>query len=465
MREFDLNIQQVLENWTLAHAVREVIANALDEQALTGSRDPEIAWDDAGALHVRDWGRGLRYEHLTQNEDSEKLANPDVVIGKFGVGLKDAMATFHRQGVDVSIRSRHGDVSIATRAKHGFEDVVTLHAMISDPLDASLEGTDFILRGSALTEEVVEEAKGYFLKYSNERVVGSSKYGLVLSGTARVPARIYVNGLLVAREDNFLFSYNITSTTKDLRKALNRERTNVGRSAYSDRVKAILLNCDDAPVIEKVVRDLERFVTGRQHDETLWLDVGLHACQLLNARESVVFVTSFEAMAAPELLRRAKEDGRRVVVVPDTIRAKLPRMTDVEGNPMQDLDQFHLEWNEGFTFAFVSEQEMSPQERTIWGLRQAIANVAGGIPKAVNEVLVSETMRLNASTYTEQVGIWEPITRRVIIRRSELETIPRFAGVLIHEFAHASSGAGDSTREFESELTELLGLLASKLVS
>jgi hypothetical protein len=32
-REFDLNIERVLENWTVAHALREVIANALDEQA------------------------------------------------------------------------------------------------------------------------------------------------------------------------------------------------------------------------------------------------------------------------------------------------------------------------------------------------------------------------------------------------------------------------------------------------
>ena len=42
MREFDLNIERMLENWTVAHALREVIANALDEQALTGTSEPEI---------------------------------------------------------------------------------------------------------------------------------------------------------------------------------------------------------------------------------------------------------------------------------------------------------------------------------------------------------------------------------------------------------------------------------------
>lgn len=63
MREFDLNIERVLENWTVAHALREVIANALDEQALTGTREPEIFQDGEGRWHIRDWGRGLRYEH------------------------------------------------------------------------------------------------------------------------------------------------------------------------------------------------------------------------------------------------------------------------------------------------------------------------------------------------------------------------------------------------------------------
>ena len=41
-REFDLNIERVLENWTVAHAIRELIANALDEAALTGTQEPEI---------------------------------------------------------------------------------------------------------------------------------------------------------------------------------------------------------------------------------------------------------------------------------------------------------------------------------------------------------------------------------------------------------------------------------------
>ena len=100
----------------MPEAVREVIANALDEQALTGTAEPEIVKRRDG-WHVTDFGRGLRYQHLTQNENPEKRRKADLVVGKFGVGLKDALATFHRRGIGVVIRSPHGDMKLQRAAK------------------------------------------------------------------------------------------------------------------------------------------------------------------------------------------------------------------------------------------------------------------------------------------------------------------------------------------------------------
>ena len=75
MQAFDLNVEKVLEHWSPAHALREVIANALDEHALLGLADlPEIVKDDTGVWHVRNRGRGLGYQHLTLNESDEKRA-------------------------------------------------------------------------------------------------------------------------------------------------------------------------------------------------------------------------------------------------------------------------------------------------------------------------------------------------------------------------------------------------------
>ena len=100
-RLFDLNIEQILENWEVCHAIRELIANAIDEQVISKSKPIEISKDGDNLWHIRDYGRGLRIEHLTLNECQEKLQIDSGIIGKFGVGLKDALATLHRHGVQV----------------------------------------------------------------------------------------------------------------------------------------------------------------------------------------------------------------------------------------------------------------------------------------------------------------------------------------------------------------------------
>jgi len=68
MKKFDLNIEKILENWEVYHGIREIIANAIDEQILTGSKDMAIFKDVNNRWHIRDYGSGLKYEHLTQNE-------------------------------------------------------------------------------------------------------------------------------------------------------------------------------------------------------------------------------------------------------------------------------------------------------------------------------------------------------------------------------------------------------------
>jgi len=162
-REFDLNIEKVLENWTVTHAIREIIANALDEQIITKTKDIQIYQDEKGDWHIRDFGRGLQYIHLTQNENEEKLSHPQL-IGKFGVGLKDALATFDRHGIGVSIDSQYGHFSIGQSTKHGFDDITTLHAYITPPRTKKIVGTDFCLKGC--TERDIEEAKSFFLCFA-----------------------------------------------------------------------------------------------------------------------------------------------------------------------------------------------------------------------------------------------------------------------------------------------------------
>ncbi len=358
---FDLNIGEVLEHWTVPFAIREVIANALDEQTLTGTGEPVIRQDGAGRWHIADEGRGLRYEHLTQNENAEKLGHPDV-IGQFGMGLKDALAVFDRRGVPITITSRHADVTTGRRAKQGFPDVITLHALVHPPSEPGRTGTEVVL--SNVTDDDMLEAKRFFLRYSQEQVLEATQYGDVLAGPPRgQPARIYVKGMFVAEEPNFLFSYNIRKLSAGLRRALNRERSNVGRGAYTDRVKAILTACQSAGVAGALTADLAGYASGRLHDELAWRDVALHACRVLQTSQRVVFVTAWQMAANTPQLQYAREDGYRIVVVPEDIARALGKLTDLNGNPMTDLDAYRDAWNNSFSFTFVEPSAMSDAER------------------------------------------------------------------------------------------------------
>ncbi|MGD0497032.1 MAG: ATP-binding protein [Bryobacteraceae bacterium] len=462
MKQFDLNIEKVLEDWDVRHALREVIANALDEQALTKTKDVDIFKDKQGQWHVRDFGRGLKYEHLTQKEDQEKLSRPDLVVGKFGVGLKDALATFDRRQIKVLARSAHADITTAKSRKHGFEDVTTLHAVIDDASEPGIVGTDFIFEGVADGE--MAGAKDLFLRFSGDTPIETTQYGQVLDKGKRKLARIYITGLRVAEEENFLCSYNITSVNAAIRKALNRERTNVGRTAYTERVKAILLECRQQNVAQLLVDDLKNYEIGTSHDELTWIDIQVHACTLLNATSKVIFLTAAELMVAKEMADRAKKDGYTVVTIPASVKGRIHGLKDVQGEPMRDLEAYATEWNESFQFKFVGERELTRSERAVFAKTDSIFGLIGGRPKAIKQVLISETMRTDTVGYQEASGIWEPGTQRVIVKRDRLTGVRTYASTLLHETAHATSGATDVSEEFERELTELIGAIAEEVL-
>lgn len=160
---FDLNIEKVLEHWGVEHAIREIIANALDEMTLTGTKEIEISYSD-GVCHIRDYGRGLQYIHFTQNENKEKLVATNL-IGKFGVGLKDALGVFYRNHIGVTIHSKYSTISLTMAEKAGF-DIQTLHAVFSEPQYPTMVGTDVVLTG--VKQADLQKAKSMFLVFNSD---------------------------------------------------------------------------------------------------------------------------------------------------------------------------------------------------------------------------------------------------------------------------------------------------------
>ena len=455
---FDLNVEKILDHWGVPEAVREVIANALDESALTRTAEPEIVKRRDG-WHVADSGRGLRYQHLTQNENPEKRRQADLVVGKFGVGLKDALATFHRRNVDVTVKSPHGDITLRRAAKSHFADVKTLHAAIAPASQPRRKGTDFVLRG--LTDRDMAAARDYFLRFAGDKELERTEWGSILERKSDQPARIYVKGVRVAVEDEFLFSYNITSTTAQLQRALNRERSNVGRTAYQDRVKAILLKARSNAVVDALAQDLQRIPQGTNHDEIDWVEVQEQAIRVLAARGKTVFLTSHQLLTMGATVQEARQDGYKLVFIPDKMLPRLAGLRDVNGNPILDLGGFVKMWNASFVYDFVDPSKLSKAERVSWELLPELLRLAGEHAKRVQAVRISNTMRLDEGAY-ETEGVWD--SPNIVVKRSVLDEPRHFARVVLHEIAHASSGANHGSIPFMAAIDDLAGLAAVEAV-
>jgi hypothetical protein len=462
-RAFDLNIEKVLESWTISHALRELIANALDERTLSGTRQIEISRVRAGVWQIRDFGRGLRIEHLTQKENAEKHKREREVLGRFGVGLKDALAVLDRKGVDILLRSRHGDVHLAHRSKANFPDIHTLHAVLTPASNPTVKGTEITVSG--IEDRDVQEAKAFFLEFSDEERLETTKFGDILHRPASGAARIYVKGLVVAHEPNFGFSYNVTALTTSMRRALNRERTNVGRAAYGDRVKAILLAATSTAVGEILADNLAKIASGTNCDEVRdWTDVGVRACQILNATKRVVFLTDQQRTADKEMVDRALEDGFELVTVPTTIAARLGKIKDIKGRPIRTISEFALQWAASIELKFVSPHDLTSDERRVYELWPRIMNIFGRHPPAFKDLKISETMRPSVKEGMHPSGLWDPQTGCVIVHRPQLQSVADFTGTVLHELVHARTGFDDLSRDFELALTRLLGQLAAGLV-
>jgi hypothetical protein len=458
MKKFDLNIEKILENWEVHHAIREIIANALDEQLLTKTKDVEI-FKRGTSWIIRDFGRGIKYTHLTQNENQEKLSNANV-IGKFGIGLKDALATFDRRGVTVTVSSKHNEITIDRSPKQGFEDIVTLHAIIEDPIEIGFDGTEFELKGVA--DKDIEAAKNLFLKFSNEEVIESTRQGQIVKQSGD-HGNIYVNGVKVAEEENFLFSYNITTLTANIKKALNRERTNVGRSAYSDSIKKILLSSSNNGVAELPAKDLKNINRGTAHDELTWVDVQEHSVKTLNQQGKYFFVTSDEVMQHQDMIDQARKSGHEIITIPETLKIKIKGQKDLSGNPIIDIDQFVSNYNDSFGFNFVDTDNLNEKEKAIYCFTPKILDLFGVVPNKIKAIKISTTMRKDFFAEVETLGCWDEKSNSIVISRKTLRSISDYSGTLVHELIHAKTGYADVTREFENSLTEEIGYLFKKI--
>jgi len=106
---------------------------------------------------------------------------------------------------------------------------------------------------------------------------------------------------------------------------------------------------------------------------------------------------------------------------------------------------------------------MTKEELQIFNRTDEIIKLVGVRPRNITEIKISETMQKDTQFFLPAVGVWESETGRIIIKKSCLKDLREYASTLLHEIAHAKSDT-DLTREFELELTNMIGTLVSKIL-
>lgn len=440
--KFDLNMEDVLEAWKISDAIREIIANALDEQKITKTKNIEI-YNENNFWIIRDFGRGFHYSMLTQCENPEKK-NYKGVIGQFGCGILDAIGVLYRHNIDLKIISKFGTIKIEKCLKNG-TNIETLHAIIDEePID--IIGTKVII--SCSDDEIIE-AKNNFLQFESLEPLEKTSYGEIYRKNS-INSYIYVNGIKISEEPNFMFNYNITKLDNKIRKSLNRERKNLGRSSYTDIIQKILNELKKEKTCNILI---EEFCKTEKCDELAWKSIALKAITILNeTKPNIVFLSQEEIKTLSDREREIlKEQEKEIYVIQNSEHLKIS-----ESSNFNTLNSSIKKYIDSFEYKFIEYNQLSKKEKEIYDTKEDIFKL---LKVNYDKELVKIAQNININNISCTLGVWDSNLKKIIIEKSQLESIEKFAGTLAHEIIHFKTGENDITRNFENELTITIGML------
>ncbi len=203
-----------------------------------------------------------------------------------------------------------------------------------------------------------------------------------------------------------------------------------------------------------------------KHDELSWQDVQLYASQQLRKFHSnSTFITSDDLQKTPSIIDDMKRSGFCPVVVPSNLANKMEDYNKgaKDGEVFTTTNQFVSDIQSKFKPVFIEPDKLIEAEKKIYEKTEQILRLIGGLPRQVKDIKIVEKI-YESEFYYETLGLWQPDENRILIKRKQLCSIKDYAGTLLHECAHAMSSADDVNRDFESELTKIIGILVTQVV-
>ena len=114
-------------------------------------------------------------------------------------------------------------------------------------------------------------------------------------------------------------------------------------------------------------------------------------------------------------------------------------------------------------YSFVNISNLTDSELKVWKMKNVILKCIGGLPDNVRHIYLAEMVEFEQED-TCIYGVFRPMHNDIVISRHLLVRPEAFLATLCHELAHAKSEADDVTKEFEDELSNMLGYISYALV-
>lgn len=321
----DLNIgTQCLENWENHHAIRELIANALDEHIISKITQPIAINHSRNKCEIIDYGSGITKSSFIIQSNSNKLSN-EKLIGQFGFGMKDAIAVLCKNDIDVTIYTRDFIFTPSYTQRANTSDI-TLHITFinNNDYDDDEYGTKIVLNNIKKTD--IEKAKDYFIDFT------TIKFDNIYSNTIMKfndkSQYIFVNKFRVCKtKKNTYFSYNIKKT-KDVMKFFNRDRGEKDYASFRKIITIILKDIDiycDKYSTEQLRNEIKKILSNDNLLEFNQIDVIRNILSQLNESDDYIFIDEKDKQLVKKknYVKKIKDSGREIIFIGSGILKKI----------------------------------------------------------------------------------------------------------------------------------------------
>lgn len=400
-----------VSEWKLAHAVREVIANALDAETEHGAKFVTKYDKAKQRLIVRNEGIKVDPKALYFGESSKR--GDERFVGQYGEGLKLAMLVFARMGLDVLIKN--GDDE--TWKPLIEEDGLGVSTLCVDITKAKRSENNFEIVIPEIPEEFWEMMQGWFLRLNKPSTVHKTSAGELIDDPD-FTGKIFVRGVYVVTREKYEFGYNFynVDTGRDRRVPSSYDIDWAISAMWAELSKR-----NDAQLVARMYKSFEREVA-EQDVFTYSAPDALVDTMLTKFREeygedAVPVVGTAEGSGLEHI-------GRTPVPLPTRLVTLLRRRV---ATPEKIIKEFSEKVETRFALDDLSDIE-----------RKNLNDALDLVSPHVKDAAARTSVVAFASTRVEGLHRGD----QVFIARDTLHDFGKLVMLLVHEFAHDAGGDG-----------------------